>query len=397
MGVGATMTESTRPFPAIIFIALSCLASAGCSNSSSETYFDACEPSQSVEDCYAARRDPSSEQVALATAIAERYIEEHPATSEIWDWTSGVLMFAMTELYRVTGDTRLRDYYRDYLDFHVERGYAIVWSDSCPPALTALALLRESNDPRYQKVVDDVLSYLRTAKRTRDGGISHIGATAAPAIWVDSLFMFGMVLNREGELADDPDALALMSEQLRIFSEVLQDDDGLFVHADDYFRDFDTDIYWARGNSWVTASLADYLRVRRLRGESDRLATQMFLEQTRALLAAQDQPSGMWWTVLNRPGDTYLETSAAALFAYGMARAYRYGIVGQRELDAAKRAVDGVLEAVELDEEGRPYVSGISGPTDVSTFEGYASVPLEDDLNYGVGAVILALLETSGV
>ena len=49
------------------------------------------------------------------------------------------------------------------------------------------------------------------------------------------------------------------------------------------------------------------------------------------------------------------------------------------------------------DEEGKPVVTGISGGTDPSTFEGYVSVPLREDLNFGVGAVLLALIETSGL
>lgn len=370
----------------------------GCSDgsSSSTPYPDACEPTETEDECYAGVRDPGSDQVALATEIAHRYMDEHPATNEFWNWTSGVLMFALTELHRVTGDSRVHDYYQAYLDFHIAEGYRIFWSDSCPPALTALALWNESGDESYRQAIDDVLEYLRTAPRTEDGGISHYGDIYS-TIWVDSLFMFGMVLNRQGKLADDDAALALMSEQLGIFSDVLQDDNGLLVHADDWGLPFDTDIYWARGNGWVTASLADYLRIVRLRGGSDPDATRMFENQVEGVLATQDESSGMWWTVMNRPGETYLETSATALFAYGMARGYRYGLLGERELQAAKSAVAAVKAAVETDAQGRPYVTGISDTTEVGTFEQYAAVPLEDDLNYGVGAAIMALIETSGL
>jgi unsaturated rhamnogalacturonyl hydrolase len=142
--------------------------------------------------------------------------------------------------------------------------------------------------------------------------------------------------------------------------------------------------------------LADYLRIRFLRGEHDADATRMFRDHVAGVLETQDS-SGMWWTVMNRPGETYLETSATALFAYGMARAYRYDLLGVTELEAAKSAVQAVQSMVKYDDQNRPYVTGISGPTEVSTFEQYASVPLQDDLNYGVGAVILALIETSGL
>jgi unsaturated rhamnogalacturonyl hydrolase len=353
------------------------------------------------DECYALRRDPGSDEVALATGIAHRYMEEHPATLEMWDWTSGVFMFALTELYRVTGDESLRTYYGEYLDHHIEQGYEIFWSDSCPPALTALALLRETDDPAYRKVVEDVLDYLESAPRTEDGGIRHLGPILGElsGIWVDSLFMFGMVLNRHGESADDSETLTLMSEQIRIFSDVLQHESGLLLHADEWVFEFDTDIFWARGNGWVVASLADYLRIRFLRNESDPEAERMFRNQVEGVLGTQDGDSGMWWTVMNRPGEdvNYRETSAAALLAYGMARAYRYGLLGKEGLDAAKHAVEAVKDAVETDEQGRPYVTGISDGTEPSTFEGYIGIPVGEDVNYGAGAVILALIETSGL
>jgi len=395
------MHKNTKTLAAFAVCLLVALEAAGCGSNTDSFYFDRCDEPISDEECYALRRDPSSDQVKLATAIALRYIDEHPATGELFDWTSGVFMFALTELYRVTDDTRLRDYYQAYLDHHIEKGYRVFWSDSCPPALTALALLTETENADYQKVVTDVLEYLRDAPRIEGGGISHLGPEAIPlaSIWVDSLFMFGMVLNRHGEAADDAEALALMREQLGIFAGQLQSESGLLVHAYGWPIPFDTDIYWGRGNGWVTASLADYLRVLRLRGESNGQAMHMFRSQVRGILETQDADSGMWWTVMNRPRDTgnYIETSAAALFAYGMARAYRYGVLGEEELAAAKRAVEGVKGAVATDEEDRPFVTVISEGTGPTTYERYTQVPVADDLNYGVGAVILALIETSGL
>lgn len=360
-----------------------------------------CDSDLSEDECYALQRDPDSEEIALATAIALRYMEEHPFETELFDWTSGVFMFALTELYRVTGDPELRDYYKAYLDHHIDRGYEMIWSDSCPPALTALALLREEEDPNYRKVVDDVFDYLETVPRTEEGGIWHLGPQYggfAPGIWLDSLFMFGMVLNREGEASEDIEALALMEQQLEVFKSVLQSEQGLMVHADDWILPFETDIYWARGNSWVVASLADYLRVRAARGELDESASDMFDRLVSGALATQEA-SGMWWTVTNRPaeGDNYLETSAPALFAYGLSRGYRYGVLGEVERDAAKRAVEAVQDRIVLDDQGRPFVTGISGGTEPGTFDFYVGIEQLDDLNYGVGAVILALIETSGL
>ena len=237
------------------------------------------------------------------------------------------------------------------------------------------------------------------ALRTEQGGINHLGDTdiLGVTLWLDSLFMFGNLLTRWGEFTHDATRLDMMGGQFAIFTALLQSPGGLYVHAYGYKPKVDTDIYWGRGNGWVTAAGYDYLRARRVRGERDPLVQQALEKQVNALIGLQDQDTGMWWTILNRPGETYLETSAGALFAYGMARAYRYGFLGAEVLPVIAKAMDGVRSKIVKDEQGRPVVTGVSLGTSAGTFEYYKSVAVGDDIGYGVGVVILSLIETSGI
>lgn len=59
--------------------------------------------------------------------------------------------------------------------------------------------------------------------------------------------------------------------------------------------------------------------------------------------------------------------------------------------------MSGVLARVIEDADGQPVVTGISGPTSADKLDVYLTVPLADDLPFGIGAVILALVETSGL
>ncbi|MBW2507239.1 MAG: glycoside hydrolase family 88 protein, partial [Deltaproteobacteria bacterium] len=247
------MERFALPFASAAIVTL-CLSTAafGCGSTTNEASCpDGCPP------------DAESDQVALATAIAVRYMETYPYESELWDWKSGVLMHALGELYFVTGDERLHDYYQSWLDYRIEQGYQMLWSDSCPPAITAVALLQEEPNAAYQQVLDDTLEYLDvTAPRTEEGGISHNGILGnRPSVWLDSLFMFGMVLNRAAELPGYETRLDMMSEQSRIITGILQDDNGFMRHAQDW-PGYDESLYWARGNAWVVAALSDYLRIR---------------------------------------------------------------------------------------------------------------------------------------
>lgn len=362
-----------------------------------ELPFDYCEGAPPDDECYAAKRDPDSEAVAMAMALADRHMENFPATEQTWDWEEAVFMFSLTELYRVTGEARFLDHAQAWVDFHIDNGYLIETSDTCAPVATAAELYRVTDDPKYAAVFDDALAYFDAAARSNDGGLSHFGTfPLAPTLWADSLFMFGNVLTRWGELRDDPAQFEELELQFSVFTDKLQSPGGLYAHAWN-FPTADPDIYWGRGNGWVTASGYDYLRALRIREQEDPALAAALDAQVAAIIANQD-PSGLWWIVVDRPDEIYLETSTTALFAYGMARAFRYGYLeGELVLPVIEDAMAAVDGKIVVDGEGKPYVTEISGPTGPGDMANYAGIPLEDDLGYGVGAVILALIESSGL
>src|SRR5690606_17609014 len=74
-----------------------------------EAPFDYCDGLPPDALCYADKREPDSQAVALAMAIADRHMATHPPTEQTWDWEAAVLMFGLTELHRVTGEPRFQD------------------------------------------------------------------------------------------------------------------------------------------------------------------------------------------------------------------------------------------------------------------------------------------------
>jgi unsaturated rhamnogalacturonyl hydrolase len=350
------------------------------------------------DEAFAAERDPSSARVILARKIGDRFVASHDPTDMAWDWAEAVGMFALVDLYRITGEAAYRDFYRGWIDRWLEADWRsfIKTSDRCPPALAALARYRESCDPRYREVVEAVLHYLdHEALRTSDGGINHLGVESlfGISLWLDSLFMFGNVWLRWAEHTGEAQWLDRFAEQYLIFAGHLQDPTGWMAHAHDWPGTQEAGIYWGRGNAWVTAVGYDYLRVQKLLGGSDPAVEDSLARQVEAIISAQDDATGLWWTVLNRPGETYLETSASALFVTGLARGHRAGFLGGEVLAVMESALAGIADRV-LDD---GTVTGTSGPTTVGDFDAYAAVPMADDIPYGVGAVVMALVETSGL
>ncbi len=365
--------------------------------------FDWCEPDLAPDaECFAQRRAPDSEHVDLARAIGDKILATHSPETITWDWGEAVMMVGLVQLYRVTGDARYRDFYRAWMDHHLEQGYEIWSSDTCAPVAIAIALIADGLDePRYRAVVEDALDYLKhRALRTPEGGLNHLGTNevAGVSMWADSLFMFGNVLSSWGELEGDRRPLDLYATQFDIFTEALQEEAGFYKHAIHTHFPQDDEVYWGRANGWIAAAAANHLRTRRvLFGETLPLMQGATERLLRAALENFDEEAGLWWTVVNRPGETYRETSASALFAYGLARAYRTGWMGEEVLPVVRRAIEGVSGRILGGAEGWPLVTGVSGPTNVGRFDYYAGVPLEDDLSYGLGAVLLALTEASGL
>jgi unsaturated rhamnogalacturonyl hydrolase len=361
--------------------------------------FDWCSPDQPPDAaCFAARRDPESENIAVALAIAGKQVEEHPPETLAWNWEEAVLMAGFVELYRVTEDEWLIDYVEAWVDHHIDKGYKIGTSDNCAPTAAAVWLYEYTQQPRFRTVVEDGLHYLyEEAKRTVEGGISHLGTVDIVTLWVDSLFMFGDLLISWGETTGDADALDTFGTQFGIFTDLLQAESGFYVHAYAWIVEQTPGTYWARGNGWVVAAAWRYLRVRQIRGEEDPVVAEAARTLLDAAREAQDPETGLWWTLLDKPGEVYLETSASALFAYGMARAWRLGRLEDDWLEPLALAMEGIRSRIVEDDQGRPVVTGISGPTSADKAREYAKVALEDDLPYGVGAVLLALVESSGL
>lgn len=366
--------------------------------------FDYCEPDTPPDaQCYAEKRDPQSANIKLAKAIADKQLALHPPETLKWDWGETVMLLGLVELYRVTGETKYRDYYKAWMDYHIQEGYLLGSSDTCAPAAVALALLKETGEDKYRGVMDAALNYLyNEALRTEEGGLNHLGIWDGLGItlWVDSLFMFGNVLTGWGEYADDLQALDEYTFQHEIFTRLLQEELGFYKHAYGYKGEQDDNVYWARGNSWVTVASFDHLRARQGRGEWNEGIAGIKAAvdwQVSAILDYQDEESGLFWTILNRPGESYLETSATALFALGMARGYRYDLADETVLPAIKAAMDGVRSKIITDDQDRPVITDISGPTGVGHFEMYATLDVYDDISYGIGAVLMALIETSGL
>ena len=341
--------------------------------------------------------DPHFEQVlALADASVRRY---KPRDLK-WMWGEALYLYALHLLDEALGEDRYLDYICAYLDAHIDKGYRVDQSDTMAPGLAAYAAYQRTGEARYKAVVERVVDYLLHSERVLDYMPNHLGSSPEGkfyprSVWVDSVMMYGVFSGWYGRSENDGAIYDFARRQPALFTRFLQDPrDKLFYHCY-WTRRGHTypkrKIFWGRGNGWVIAGLSLTLQHFAAESEEQQEAIRILGETSEALLPYQRQ-DGFYETVLNRPGKTYIESSATALIASGWMRSVAEGHLEERFLEPGVRAFRAVLSTLE-EKDGLLSMPLISAPTIAVPFVpylGYKFTPRGNDWTYGLAALFFA-------
>ncbi|MFO7565360.1 MAG: glycoside hydrolase family 88 protein [Enhygromyxa sp.] len=244
-------------------------------------------------------------------------------------------------------------------------------------------------DPAIALAVAEYLAYEHPTIPD-NGALVHAG----DQVWVDTMFMAAPLLARVGVREGEPDLIEAAVTQILAHAELLQDPDtGLFFHAWDYSDAqeglIDPNLArarWGRGNAWAALGAAEVLRA--IPPDTERWAEleAVLATQLEAVLALQDSAGG-WHTLLDDPG-TYLESSATAGLALGLAMAIDLGLVGAEHREAVA-AARGYLDAQRTEAGG---LLGTSSSTAASReLDKYGEIASDEPRLWGQG-LYLALL-----
>lgn len=342
----------------------------------------------------------------VADRIATHILARRPPDSMKWSWGSAVALLGLHRWAHASPAAQratLLDAVGAFHRAHEARGLPrIDHPDVAAPGLSALLLLQEDGDPSGAAAVDRVASWLRAEPRNAIGALDHLGARSvlrtlawlsvllrpwARSIWVDSLVMYGLFAARHADPALRDFGLA----QPGIFARALQDPaTGLFVHAWDVPRRRPLGERWLRGNGWAAFATAEMLELTPA-GHPERARLEHVLRAVGTGLLARQLPTGLWDT-LCEPGAAYPETSGSALAACALARGARLGVLPPAARDAARRALQAIVARLEPRPRGLS-VTGTSIATNPTPALLYRLTPRQDDVDYGVGAVLLLAAE----
>lgn len=218
-------------------------------------------------------------------------------------------------------------------------------------------------------------------------------------LWLDDLYMSVPGLAQMGALTGERGYHDDAVRQILQFSRrMFVADKGLYMHAWAEGMDPHPAFHWGRANGWAIMAMVELLEVLPA-SHPGRAAVLKQLRMHVAGLARLQSGVGLWHQLLDRP-DSYLETSASAMFTYSMARAINRGWINRRTYaPVAMIGWNGVSTKV----------SGVGEVQDVSVGTGVAFDPafyyfrprhVRAAHGYGpvllAGAEIIAMLRNGG-
>lgn len=171
-------------------------------------------------------------------------------------------------------------------------------------------------------MVDDYIS--KHQFRLPDGTLARQRPQAV-SVWADDFYMGISFLAQMGRLTKDgkywDDAIKQVTQgSARLFDE----SKGLYDHGWSENTDgYDPRFYWGRANGWAALAMTELLAELPASHPGRDKVLHYYRQLMRGLVEQQDG-TGLWHNVLDRH-QTYLESSASAMFVYSLARGVNEG------------------------------------------------------------------------
>ncbi|MFN7990354.1 MAG: glycoside hydrolase family 88 protein [Thermoanaerobaculia bacterium] len=338
-----------------------------------------------------------------------------------WTYSMGVVLAGMIQATDVTGDPRFAAYAERNFDFifgHLpyfraqakefgpqKDGYRRLLDmrelDDCGSIGAALVqAYGRKKDPRYREGIDLVAQHIEKRQPRLPDGTLCRPRPQPVSLWIDDAWMSIPFLARMGQLTGerkwfDDAARQVTGMSARLFDEKK----GLYDHS--WFENatpVDPKFFWGRGAGWMLMSMAELLTLM----PEDHPDRAKVLDQYRRAVAgvgAVQGGMGLWHQLLDRD-DSYLETSASAMYVFAIARGVNRGWLSTAWAPAAQAGWQAVARRVRADGQIEGICVGTTAaydpvyyynrPTDLGAMQGYGPTLM-------AGAEVLTMLRSFDV
>ncbi|MGB3007614.1 MAG: glycoside hydrolase family 88 protein [Chitinophagaceae bacterium] len=143
-------------------------------------------------------------------------------------------------------------------------------------------------------------------------------------LWLDDLYMGVPALAQMGKLTGDKKYFDDAVKQIRQFAQrMFNKEKGLYMHGWVESMSTHPEFRWARANAWALMAKTELLDVLPENHPGRKFVLQQLRDHVKGLAAFQSG-SGFWHQLLDKE-DSYLETSATAIFSYCIAHGINKG------------------------------------------------------------------------
>lgn len=262
-------------------------------------------------------------------------------TSYEWGVTYGAMLMAGV----VTGDRKFTDYTVKRIMFLSEASrYFAAFSKQFPDAPNPLRQVlyphalddagavcaamikaeRAGLNTGVRPLIDNYINYIMTKEyRLKDGTLAR-NRPLPNTLWLDDLYMAVPAIAQMGKLTGDKKYYDEAVKQISKFSRrMFNDEKGLYMHGWVEGMQTHPQFHWARANGWALMTKVEVLDVL----PEDHPGREEILQLLKAHiqgLASTQSGDGFWHQLLDR-NDSYLETSATAIYAHCIAHAINKG------------------------------------------------------------------------
>ncbi len=278
-------------------------------------------------------------------------IDEHttlkPGDFRIVSYEWGVTYAGMLLASEATGDPRFRDYTEARLKFiadavpffrrtteaNADWGTRLPLRnlltpralDDCGAMCAAMIKAnRSGSKANLRPLIESHIAYIMNKEfRLQDGTLAR-NRPQPNTIWLDDLFMSVPAMAQMGKLTGETQYFDEASKQVLSYAKrMFNKEKGLFFHGWVEAMIEHPEFYWARANGWAFMTQVELLDVLPQNHPSRQQLLQLLRAHAKGL-ASYQSGSGFWHQLLDRH-DSYLETSATAIYTYGLARAINRG------------------------------------------------------------------------
>ena len=270
-----------------------------------------------------------------------------PGDFRIISYEWGVTYAGMLNAYEATGNmsylnyvhsrmkfiSDLVPYFKEYEKLYPDKHHSL-WSVFHPRALDdagamCAAMIKtdrmnESNKSELLPLMQNYIDWISNHQyRLSDGTLAR-NRPQTNTLWLDDLFMSVPALAQMGKLTGETKYFDDAARQVLKFSERMFDwQKGLFIHGWVESMEYHPEFHWARANGWALMAIVELLTVLPEDHSARESIMKIMKTHVNGLMRCQSG-KGFWHQLLDKQ-DSYLETSATAIYTYSIAKGINEG------------------------------------------------------------------------